>query len=52
MALFVHYFIACTQLYMFRVKHVELFAGNKILYKKCHLFGTFLKIKKKIMLFK
>jgi hypothetical protein len=28
-------------------KHVELFAGYKILYKKCHLVGTFLKIKKK-----
>jgi hypothetical protein len=28
MALFVQYFIPCKQLYMFRVKHVELFAGN------------------------
>jgi hypothetical protein len=27
---------------MFHPKHVELFAGNKTLYKKCHL-GTFLK---------
>jgi hypothetical protein len=30
---------------MFHPKHVQLFAGNKILYKKCHLFGTFLKIR-------
>jgi hypothetical protein len=27
---------------MFHPKHVELFAGNKILYKKCHLVGAFL----------
>jgi hypothetical protein len=25
-------------------EHVELFAGNKILYKMCHLIGIFLKI--------
>jgi hypothetical protein len=29
---------------MFHPKHVELFAGNKILYKKCHLVGKLLKI--------
>jgi hypothetical protein len=31
---FVQYFITCKQLSMFRVKHVELFTGNKILHKK------------------
>jgi hypothetical protein len=36
MELFVQYFIPCTQ----------LSAGNKILYKKYHLVGTFLKVKK------
>jgi hypothetical protein len=30
---------------MFHPKHVELFAGNKILYKKCQLVGIFLKRK-------
>jgi hypothetical protein len=28
---------------MFLVKHVEPFTGKKILYKKCHLVGTFKK---------
>jgi hypothetical protein len=31
---------------MFHPKHVELFAGNKILYKKCHFVGTFYSYKK------
>jgi hypothetical protein len=31
MTLFVQYFIPRKQLYMFHPKHVELFAGNKIL---------------------
>jgi hypothetical protein len=31
---------------MFHPKHVEPFAGNKILYKKkCHVVGAFLKLK-------
>jgi hypothetical protein len=29
---------------MFHPKHVALFAGNKILYKKCRLVGSFLKL--------
>jgi hypothetical protein len=29
---------------MFHPKHVELFAGNKMLYKKRHLVGTNLKL--------
>jgi hypothetical protein len=41
MTLFVQHFIPCEQLYMFRVKHLDLFTGNKILYKKCHIVGTF-----------
>jgi hypothetical protein len=31
---FVQYFIPCKWLYMFQPKHVEVFTGNKILYKK------------------
>jgi hypothetical protein len=31
---FLQYFIPCKRLYIFRVKHVEPFTGDKILYTK------------------